>query len=519
MEEGFMLVFPELVLEGEVPNRDFLHLYGPGGLWVLALVYAAFGTSLASERVVGFAQHLGVAFGVYALIRPWGPWVAAGGGAIAAVIILIPHGLTALAWVGAVALALWAVRAGVEAMEAQPGSPRRTRQAAIAGLLTGAALLYRLDLLLALGLALAVVLAGLDGRGRKWLGVGLGIGLMPYLVHVATAGLRPAFEGMVLQPLFDLRGGRGLPLPPSWDHHDGFLQRAFELLDLAWPFPAASGPAQVNLWLWLLLAALVTLVVAGVRAARRGERRLLAIALFATGLLPQALQRADTTHLAWVSCVALGVLPAALVELGRSRTSVAADGSSGRSARFVGAVGVAVPVLLMAVLIPYYTFRTYADTVATSFGQEQEVGTMRNGDRTFLYGRDDAVAAVNALLPAVERVTDPGDRLFVGSGDLRKTPYSEAYLYFLLPELEPGTRYVEMDPGVANAEDSGLADEVAAADVVILSSIRDNWEEPNDSAVFGPDEPNKVVALDFCLVDSFGEGVFGGGLFELYVRC
>ena len=36
MEEGFMLVFPELVLRGEVPNRDFLHLYGPGGLWVLA---------------------------------------------------------------------------------------------------------------------------------------------------------------------------------------------------------------------------------------------------------------------------------------------------------------------------------------------------------------------------------------------------------------------------------------------------------------------------------------------------
>ena len=52
MEEGFMLVFPELVLNGEIPNRDFLHLYGPGSLWALAGFFKVFGTSLASERVV-----------------------------------------------------------------------------------------------------------------------------------------------------------------------------------------------------------------------------------------------------------------------------------------------------------------------------------------------------------------------------------------------------------------------------------------------------------------------------------
>ncbi|MCB0977350.1 MAG: hypothetical protein KDB02_07795, partial [Acidimicrobiales bacterium] len=34
MEEGFMLVFPQEVLRGQIPNRDFLHLYGPGSLWV-----------------------------------------------------------------------------------------------------------------------------------------------------------------------------------------------------------------------------------------------------------------------------------------------------------------------------------------------------------------------------------------------------------------------------------------------------------------------------------------------------
>ena len=36
MEEGFMLVFPERLLAGDFPNRDFLHLYGPGSVWILA---------------------------------------------------------------------------------------------------------------------------------------------------------------------------------------------------------------------------------------------------------------------------------------------------------------------------------------------------------------------------------------------------------------------------------------------------------------------------------------------------
>ena len=107
----------------------------------------------------------------------------------------------------------------------------------------------------------------------------------------------------------------------------------------------------------------------------------------------------------------------------------------------------------------------------------------------------------------------------MGTGDLRKTPYSEAFLYYLLPQLRPGTRYIEMDPGVANADDSGLAGELATSDLVILSSIRDDWVEPNGSRDFGSDAPNQVLQRDFCLVHSYGTGLFGRGLYELYRRC
>src|SRR5258706_16242620 len=79
MEEGFMLVFPERVLHGAIPNRDFLHLYGPGSVWALAGVFKVFGVSLMTERWFGLAQQMAIVFGVFTLARPWGRTVAVAG--------------------------------------------------------------------------------------------------------------------------------------------------------------------------------------------------------------------------------------------------------------------------------------------------------------------------------------------------------------------------------------------------------------------------------------------------------
>jgi hypothetical protein len=337
-----------------------------------------------------------------------------------------------------------------------------------------------------------------------------------YLVHVAMAGPSNVWEGMVVEPIVKLRGGRRLPLPPSWSHFDGFLQKAGELVAPPWPFPAPPSPAQLSLWLYLLVATVVFLVVVGWRAVRadptsKRARTLLVAAVFSFGLLPQAFQRADSTHLAWVSAVPLGLLPMAIAELLDSRRP-----SLARHTRTL--VAAATPFVLLFVLAPHFTLRTYADATAQSFGFHRESHTIRNGDRVFYYGRQDATDAVNAMLADIDRIKRPGDRLFVGTGDLRKTPYSEAFLYYLLPDLPPATRYIEMDPGVANANDSGLADELANSDIVVLSSIRDDWEEPNDSRKFGSDVPNEVLARDFEKVGSYGTGLFGHGLYELYVR-
>ena len=104
-----MLVFPRLVQQGEVPNVDFLHLYGPASLDALAVWYRIFGDSLESERTFGLLQHIGIIFAVYALARVAGHLAATGAALVATVLIVTPIGLSALAWHGALALGLWAV--------------------------------------------------------------------------------------------------------------------------------------------------------------------------------------------------------------------------------------------------------------------------------------------------------------------------------------------------------------------------------------------------------------------------
>jgi hypothetical protein len=512
MEEGFMLVFPERVLEGDIPNKDFLHLYGPGSLWALAGTFKVFGVSLITERLFGLAQQMLVVFGVYALARAWGRRIAVCS-ALTCALILVPFGLTALAWVGALGLALAGLKVALHARHAR--DDRAARAPAFgAGLLFGLALLFRPDLVVAVGLGVLVVLWTASRPVRTRIAAGAALGVAPYLVHVAMAGPGNAIQGMILDPVFELRGGRSLPVPPPWGRLDGFLQRAGALEQLDWPFPTPRVSQQLFLWFFLLLATVAVLVATAIWRTRvapgtRRTRILLALALFSAGLLPQAIQRADSAHLAWVGCVPFGFLAIALYELVRTR-AVRARRSPARATSLVcgGAV-----LLLVAVTFPSFTSRLYADYALQSFGVHRTAHRIEQDGRVFYYGSAARASAAQMVIDEAARITEPGDRVFVGPANLRKTPYSDAYLYYMLPDLVPATYYIEMDPGVANAEGSGLAEDLASADIAILSAIWDDWDEPNDSRVAGSDESERVLEEQFCLVGDFG------GLYRLYERC
>ncbi len=226
--------------------------------------------------------------------------------------------------------------------------------------------------------------------------------------------------------------------------------------------------------------------------------------LFGLGILPQALQRVDSGHFSWVSCVVFAFVPIALFELVRRR----APNLSFRRAT-IGSAALMLAVLVF--VLPAFTISWYADYSLQTFGVHRVSYKIEHDGRTFYYGKPDRAAAANMVIAAAAKISKPGQRLFVGPVNLRKTPYSDAYLYYMLPDLVPATYYIEMDP--FDVKTSRLPRDLESADIVILSKIWDDWSEPNDSAKDGPATTQEVLDRDFCHVGTYL------GLYQLYRKC
>ena len=499
-----MLVFPRLVQEGQAANEDFLHLYGPASLDALALWYRVVGDTLESQRTFGLLQHLGIIFALYALARAWGHVAAVGSALVAAMLILTPIGLSALAWHGALALGLWAVVFAVRSL-----STTSPTDLWWAGGFAGLALGYRPDLVVGLGLAIGVVLWR---RRSGWpvLALGVAVGLLPMWFHLLRVGPVTAFEGMVLDPIVTLRPGRELPRPPGWDEADGALQAVAEGVPPWWGLPSIGHSQQLFFWFFAVIVIAIAVPAIGWWAVRRrgvDEPAAMVLAvggLFGFGILPQALQRPDSTHLAWVAVVSWSLLVPAVVVLARGRFTP--------TRRALGAT-LAVAALML-VVCPFYTYRHYVLHARVSAGQLPLPFLVERGDHRFWFGDFFVANALNEMIPDLEARSEAGDRLIVGPADLSRTIYSDVSVYFLFPELEPATYYIEMDPGLADAAGSGLAEDIAAADFLVLTNIWTGWNEPNASDLHLSQEHNQAVADGFCLV-----GRYEDNLVLLYEQC
>ncbi|NNE10924.1 MAG: hypothetical protein HKN41_01610, partial [Ilumatobacter sp.] len=505
MEEGFMLVFPKLVQQGKAPNEDFLHLYGPASLDVLALWYRLVGDTLESQRTFGLLQHVGIILALYTLARAWGHVAAVGTAGVATLMIITPIGLSALAWHGALALGLWAVVFGVRALATESG-----RDLWWAGGLAGLALGYRPDLVVALAVALGYVLWRRRDAGWKFMVGGAVVGLLPMWYHLARVGLPTAVEGMVIEPIVDLRPGRELPRPPSWNVADGALQAVAEGVPPWWGPPALGHSQQLFLWFFAVIAIAVAVPLAAILVRRRHDDDtaladvLVVAGLFGLGILPQALQRPDSTHLAWVSVVSWSLLvPAIVLVVGDRRPAL-------RSALSA----TAAVALLMLIVCPFYTYRHYVLHTRVSAEQLPLPFLVERDDHRFWFGDFFVAEALNEMIPDLDARSEPGDRLIVGPADLSRTIYSDVSVYFLFPELEPATYYIEMDPGLADVEGSGLAEDVERADFLVLTNIWTGWNEPNASDLHRSEEHNQAVADHHCLV-----GQYQGNLVLLFERC
>jgi hypothetical protein len=241
MDEGIVLEYPELILHGEVPFRDFQSSYGPGTYLPLAAAYRVLGPSVTVERAVGVAYRLAIVLALLALLWPLGAALALAGVSLATLAILpigTPGPPVAYGWYFALACLLWGLWSARAAT-----LDRRPRVAAAlwvaSGLLAGAAASARPDLGVAAVLSSAVLVFGVGKIAKLAFAAGLAVGASPLLWNVLAAGWSP-----------------------FWSY--GVLARIHELPESGYPLPTGVG----------LLLALAAVAIVVVMAAIREHRRL-----------------------------------------------------------------------------------------------------------------------------------------------------------------------------------------------------------------------------------------------------
>jgi hypothetical protein len=467
MDEGAVVAYPARVLDGAVPHRDFLTFYGPGNVWVVAGAFAAFGESVGTERAVGMLYRLIIVLALFLLGARLSGLAAGVLAGLVATVLLDRELVWAYATYGALAFGLLGLALAAWSTAAE--GRRQEVGFALAGLAGGAALLVRFDFAPAVLLGALPLLAVAPKRSRWWYGGGLLSGVVVLALHLAVVG--PERIARVVSDLVASGPGRSLPIPRPWVYPGNLLAVSVLVLLLF---------LGVGLALWRR------------RAFRPAAQILVAVSLFELAILPYSLSRPDWYHVKPLALVPLSLLPALVLFGIRARVH------SGRGRRVLAASAVVLTVIVAA---------SYADFTVD---RAREVRGVRTAYRGFV--DDDSREPIDAVLQRIRTMSRPGESLFVGPQDLRRTNYGPTYMYFLLRDLQPASYYMEMNPGTANREGSGLADELRRADWLILTSEWDDWDEPNDSQDYGSPEPNRVVRELFCLRLEEGQ-------YRLYERC
>jgi hypothetical protein len=475
-DEGIAVTFPDRVLHGAVPYRDFESFYGPANTYLTAAVFKVFGSTMYAERAIGFAVTLLIVLTLYILGRRFGRVAAFGAGVVGA--LLLAGEVVANAEHEAQACALLGLAATVAAAT-------RTRSNAeawffIGGILGGTAALFRLEFLPATLLsALPLLLRGKWRRNTTRYFFGLAVALVPYAVVAAVVG-----GHKLRRNLDDLREtGR----------------------DRRLPFPGlASGDGR--LLVIALLATVFLLAIAIWDVRKRGRTingsLLLSGGLLAALTLPISFWRLDAPHIVSGCLFSFSFLPMAAATLDRAAPS--------RHDRRTWIVGGVTSIIVLFLMGSHAVRGNIHTNIRLALGKARGYRVSYRG-RSFIISSRSAAGDLQAIVDSVAVRAQPSQTLFVGPRDLRRTNFNDVFVYYLLPQLRPASFNIELDPP-ASKPGSPLASELKRSDYLILSSRWDSWAESNRSRLYGSPAANAVVRDRFCVLER-------AGTYELLRRC
>jgi len=466
-DEGLILTHSNLILRGQIPNRDFYTNYPRGILLIVAGLWDMFGISGAAPRFFALFLHLVIAVaGGRIAARLAGrrfSWLTCG-------CILLWMSLidpTPFAWIAAVAIAFLTIELLLFLS--------RLQHAAwffIGGLALGAISFLRHDLFVyfCAGLVLPFVVWLLQHRvipsrtfrvRTAWAALGLACSLLAFwLPAIISSGMELLSRDLYFDQVRYVLPARTEPLPP--------LTALIPSAPLPFRLPAAlaeSLPGAVALALIAPVLAGLALLFVRLKPAQRLTLSL--TGTLALACLPQMLGRTDTLH------AVLIVAPALVIGVGL------AEGLLNKITRWWQHLGLGFITLFLFVFPVRATLRPVSELALWSMPPAHGR----------LAGLNNAGYERRETLDFIRQNTRPGEGIFVGNDQHRRVIVNDVSLYYLCNR--PGvTRYLQFDPGIITRVEvqKQIASDLERKQVRIAILMRGGYaDEPNASRKVGSD--------------------------------
>lgn len=483
-DEGFIVSGAMLILDGKLPYRDFLSMYGPGQYYLSAGIFALFGEALIFIRYLHVILLAALGLILYALARVsgassrWATFMLFGYTGI--VLFVKPNAgypaitATLFLLLGAFFVTRWA-------------STTRTSQIAYASSMIGLAGLFRWDfgafglITLVATVAIATITAELADERRRALSSKVGAALAPALIILAIAYIplliffSDPIRWLVEVPVFSIAEFK------KWRNLE-FVGPALEGLF------AGSARSFLSSTLRLAYLGVPVILVAG------------ALATALRSLRFRGATRPNKTKI--VLMVYLGLLTLFLLNQMRVRPSlwqgfpalvtsltlivILFDHHYARIRRFVPLTKIALGAGVIAIGV--LLLRAELGDIFLSAKHIVRFDTPKTDGIFVERGRQSYAELVNYI----HQNTNSGDLIYSGVKDHSRLFVNDAMLYFLV-DRAPADRFLELEPGISNTH-SGQQEIINAlaskqVKLIVLSGIHSN--EPNLTS-----KSNGITILD-----------------------
>lgn len=435
-DEGFLAYGAVRVLEGQVPNRDFVSYQPPLSFYTIAIMFKLFGTSLVSMRIFGLCIYIIIPLSIYALSRCLSSRVIALATAVPATVLGLPYFdfVPFAVWQGVAATLLAAL------FIIQAGATGRRWWAFLAGLTTALTILLRHDQGFYLSVAILVYALALKFTKRDstyqphpgkmigfWL-VGLVSLLLPLGIYWLICGAIPhMFEQLVASILKIYVKTSSLPMPA---------------ISLDQPLKANVLTALVYLPIIVEILIAVWLLVCfarkrfHVKDAHAGFIVVLSMLFYC-----QVLTRSDVYHLL-ITLPPFFVLCAWLLEGGSKASGIIIGKWCGRDSVFRGGTVTVVAVMLLVAETAGIFCLLNAKTVLLSSPDEPTTKILLK--RAGVYVEPVTAGMVEKIVGKIQMHASPDRSILC-------LPYHPMF-YFLSGRRNP-TRWNYLWPGDQNQDD------------------------------------------------------------------